>query len=138
MVWFTIHDAVWITARIFIPLAAVVFMVEHRWGEENVLYAITVPFLLLVINMYVSWQLRPTANPPGTSRAVARDFWWWHTTDILALLCLGICEAAAAVIAEEKANAAVVFVIVPTFGVYMLLSWSARVQSQRIKMNAGC
>jgi hypothetical protein len=137
MQWFTIHDAMWITARIFVPLAAVVFMVEHRWGDENAVYAITVPFFLLVVNMYLSWQMRPAADPAGTSHAVARDFWWWHTTDILALLCLGICEAAAAVIAEVRANAAILFLLFPTFGVYMLLSWSARTQSQRIKMNAG-
>ena len=121
----------WALSRFLVPTAAAVGMLFGRWGKDNVAYLLTIPALVLIINMYVSWQQRPVNGQMKSAPSFQRALAMWHAADVFSLVFLAAFEGAIAVIAEEKATAAVIPAMLATFVPYTLLSLFARWQLDR-------
>lgn len=121
-----LDEALWITLRLLVPLAAAVSMLTLRWGRDNIVYFLTVPFFLPFINIFLSWRQRPQGEVLEEFAPFRRACTWWHITDVISLFLLSVFEAATAIIAEEKAANMISPVLGSLFAVYALLSFIAR------------
>jgi len=118
--------ALWITLRLLIPLAAAVSMLTQRWGRDNVVYFLTVPFFLPFVNIFLSWRQRPQCDVLEVFPPFRRACTWWHLMDVLSLFLLSVFEAATAVIAEIKAVSMIGPVLGTLYVGYSVLSFIAR------------
>jgi hypothetical protein len=109
-----------------LPLAAAVWVLTARWGEDNFAFILIVPVFLLFWKMFTTSQERPLCPELADHKPFNGAIQRWHIYEVLGLVFLMCFEGLTAALAQNRNEADLPVVTLLTFVPYAVLAWRAR------------